>query len=92
MGNQICDLLHRALEMDAGLTDKVVLVTGATGGLGSEMVKSFEREGARVVIHYHQRANMAAQLAQGINSDRCVVVRADLSREEDVAALWVLRS
>jgi len=74
--------------MDIGLTDKVVLVTGATGGLGSEMVRSFAREGAKVVIHYHQRAEMAAQLAQEIGSERCVVVRADLSREEDVVSLW----
>jgi 3-oxoacyl-[acyl-carrier protein] reductase len=41
-----------------------------------------------VVIHYHQRADVAERLAQEIGSDRCVVVRAGLSCEEDVASLW----
>lgn len=74
--------------MDAGLTDKVVLITGATGGLGSEMVKSFAQEGAKVVIHYHQRAEMAAKLTQEMDPHHCVTCQADLSREEDIAALW----
>ena len=36
--------------MDTNLSNRVVLVTGASGGIGSEVVRAFVREGARVVI------------------------------------------
>lgn len=35
--------------MDLGLRDKVVLVTGAAGGIGREVVSTLKAEGARVV-------------------------------------------
>lgn len=34
--------------MDLGLKDKVVVVTGSTGGIGEAIVEAFLREGARV--------------------------------------------
>ena len=37
--------------MDLELTGKVVLITGASGGLGREMAVDFAREDARVVVH-----------------------------------------
>ena len=38
--------------MDLELAGKVVLITGASGGLGREMAVDFAREDARVVVHY----------------------------------------
>ena len=32
------------------LHSKVILITGATGGLGKEMVRSFSEEGAKLVL------------------------------------------
>ncbi|MEP7121188.1 MAG: SDR family oxidoreductase [Byssovorax sp.] len=37
--------------MDLALADKVVFVTGASGGIGRTLVESFAAEGARVVAH-----------------------------------------
>lgn len=74
--------------MDAGLTGKVALVTGASGGLGSEMVRALAGEGARLVVHYHRRQNAAAQLAEAIAPAEAAVIGADLTCEEAVARLW----
>ena len=36
--------------MDINFTDKVVVITGAEGGIGSAMVKKFAKNGAQVAI------------------------------------------
>ena len=38
--------------MDSALVGKVVVVTGASGGIGMAMARRFAGEGARVVVHY----------------------------------------
>ena len=37
--------------MDLGLTDHVVVVTGASGGIGSATALALAAEGARLVLH-----------------------------------------
>ena len=53
----------------AGLKDKKVLITGATGGIGSCLVRMFASEGATVGIHYHQNQEQAKSLTQSIEAD-----------------------
>jgi 3-oxoacyl-[acyl-carrier protein] reductase len=72
--------------MDTGLAGKRVLVTGASGGIGSACARAFAAEGARVAIHYHRGRERAEELAAELGG--APVVGADLMDETQVAALF----
>ena len=68
--------------METGLRGKRVLVTGASGGIGSACVKAFAAEGAEIVAHYHQGRERAEALGD------VQLVQADLTREEEADRLF----
>ena len=72
--------------MEIGLADKGVLVTGASGGIGSACARAFAREGARVLVHYHHGAERATALAAEIGA--AGVAAADLTSEANVEQLF----
>lgn len=64
--------------------EKVIIVTGAAGGIGREIVKKVASEGAKVtLVDYNEEAlqAFADELQLG---DRVLVVKADVTKEEDV--------
>src|SRR5437868_4654792 len=73
--------------MDTGLARRVVLVTGASGGIGQEVVRACAAESARVVAHFRRQAEPAQALARQLGPD-CVALGADLSREDEVDRLF----
>jgi NAD(P)-dependent dehydrogenase (short-subunit alcohol dehydrogenase family) len=50
--------------MDLGLSDRVVVVTGASKGIGFACAAAFAREGARVALVARSRAHLDAALAR----------------------------
>src|SRR5260370_30755392 len=73
--------------MDTGLTDRVVMVTGASGGIGGEVVRALVREGARVAAHFGRQAEPAETLARDMGPS-CLALGADLTMEAEVDSLF----
>ncbi|MEW6310380.1 SDR family oxidoreductase [Stutzerimonas balearica] len=70
--------------------DKVMLITGASRGIGAATAQLAARRGYAVCLNYRQRADTAEQLAQRIRQagGRAITLAADVADEEQVAALF----
>ena len=72
--------------METGLAGKRILVTGASGGIGSACARAFAAEGARVAIHFHRGRERAEELAAELGG--APTISADLTDEIQVDALF----
>jgi 3-oxoacyl-[acyl-carrier protein] reductase len=72
--------------VETGLAGKRVLVTGASGGIGSACARTFAAEGAQVAIHYNHGRERAEELAAELGG--AATIGADLTDETQVDALF----
>jgi NAD(P)-dependent dehydrogenase (short-subunit alcohol dehydrogenase family) len=68
--------------------DKTVLLTGASGGIGSVTAQELLRRGAHVIAHYAHRRADAEAACKDAPPDRWTTVQADLSRSGGARQLW----
>ena len=73
--------------MRSGLDGQVVLITGASGGIGSETARAFAEEGARLVLHYNSNREGAEALSRELDSET-LTVQADVSDESHIEAMY----
>lgn len=59
-------------------SNKIVLVTGASRGIGRTVAQSFAERGARVVVHYNSNAAAAQKTVQSLPGGPHMIVQADI--------------
>jgi NAD(P)-dependent dehydrogenase (short-subunit alcohol dehydrogenase family) len=70
------------------LTNKVILVTGGSRGIGAAIVRVVARAGAQVVLHYGRQRDAAAAVAASVGADRCHLVEGDLDQSGAGGRAW----
>ena len=73
--------------MSDGLKDRVILLTGASGGIGSVTASLLLERGAYLVAHFGNDRT-GAEAACAAAPDRALLVQADLADPEATRALW----
>ncbi len=75
--------------MHTDLKDKVVLITGASTGIGAAAARAFGAAGAHVAVHYNSSAEAARGVAADVNAagGTAATFQADATREAELVRL-----
>lgn len=74
------------------LNGKVIVITGASKGIGRELAKTFAKNRAKVVINYLHSEREAKELLEEINdyNKECIAIKADVTKYADVLNMYHL--
>jgi 3-oxoacyl-[acyl-carrier protein] reductase len=67
--------------------DKVVLVTGASRGIGKATARLFAENGAQVIVHFHQHQDSAEKVLKGLPGSGHCLFQADISQPHEIRQL-----
>ena len=74
--------------MDMGLKNKVVMITGSTGGVGEALVKAFAQEGCRLAISSTKQEKLDKLLAKvKIDPKNLLTFVVDVTQEDQVKGM-----
>src|SRR5262245_51249706 len=76
--------------MEAGLTDKVVIITGGSRGIGRATALAAAARGFRVVVGYASNKKAADEVVSQIEgrNGKAIAVKCDVGEEKDILALF----
>ena len=64
--------------------EKVALVTGANGGLGSAISLALGQNGYKVILHYHRRNERVLALEKQLGNENVLVISADVNEPTQI--------
>ena len=70
------------------VSDKTILVTGGTRGIGLAITRALANNGATVIANYARDQKSAAAAQAELSDQRVSIIRADLSREKGMDKLF----
>ena len=74
--------------MDSKLQGRHVLITGASGGIGTAIAQAFAAEGVNMTLHYNTQRKKTEEIAKKYSMVNSTVVGADLTSEDEVRHLF----
>ncbi len=66
------------------MKDQVVLITGASGGIGSAIAAQFADSKAKVIVHYNSQQEKAENLCKNLNGVGHITLSGDLTNPHDI--------
>jgi 3-oxoacyl-[acyl-carrier protein] reductase len=69
------------------VSNRAILVTGASRGIGRAIAEAFAAAGNRVAVHHRDSAALAAEVVAGLADDGHTVVQADLADPDTVRTM-----
>ena len=66
------------------MKDQVVLITGASGGIGSVMASQFADKNAKVILHYNSQQEKAERVCKELKGSDHIVIGGDLTKPNDI--------
>ncbi len=70
------------------LNGKIILITGASAGIGAATVQTLAQAGADVILHYGHKQQAAEAIAEKIGQKKCYLLKADLAQKNAGVKLW----
>jgi 3-oxoacyl-[acyl-carrier protein] reductase len=66
------------------MKEQIVMITGASGGIGSVTAAQFADVGAKVILHYNSLKEKAENLCKNLNGTGHITVGGDLTNPQDI--------
>lgn len=73
--------------MEKTITEKTILITGSSRGIGKETALMLARAGAKIIIHYTKNKNAAEETFHQLGKNGLFILQADLSREDEILSM-----
>ncbi len=70
------------------LNGRTVLLTGASGGIGSATARSVLSAGANLIAHYHHNREAAAAAIAGLSTDNAHLLQGELATPAGAREIW----